>query len=116
MRNQRSSRANADGSLTFFCAIDRGIVFKVARGEDLLANLDAALADAMAKVGEPDLILGCDCILRLLECRERGITAEVGERLARSRVVGFSTYGEQYRGMHINQTFTGIAFGAGAAP
>jgi hypothetical protein len=26
-------------------------------------------------------------------------------------VIGFNTFGEQYRGMHINQTFTGIAFG-----
>jgi hypothetical protein len=25
--------------------------------------------------------------------------------------VGFGTYGEQYRSMHLNQTFTGIAFG-----
>jgi hypothetical protein len=26
-------------------------------------------------------------------------------------VVGFSTYGEQYRSMHVNQTFTGVAIG-----
>jgi hypothetical protein len=104
-------RANPDDSLSFFCAIDRGIVFRIARGEDLLTNLDSALRDAAQKVGEVALILGCDCILRLLECRERGITGSVGQRLAQSRVIGFSTFGEQYRGMHINQTFTGIAFG-----
>lgn len=104
-------RANPDGSLSFFCAIDRGIVFKVAHGEDLLANLDTALVDAGTQVGEVALTLGCDCILRRLECRERGITEQVGQRLAHSRVIGFSTFGEQYRGMHINQTFTGIAFG-----
>jgi hypothetical protein len=34
--------------------------------------------------------------------------------LAGCRVVGFSTYGEQFRGMHVNQTLTGIAFGDGA--
>ncbi len=109
-------RANADDSLSFFCAIDRGIVFKIARGEDLLANLDSALTEAADKVGEVALILGCDCILRLLECRERGITDAVGQRLAQSRVIGFSTFGEQYRGMHINQTFTGIAFGRRPLP
>jgi hypothetical protein len=27
-------------------------------------------------------------------------------------VVGFSTYGEQYNGIHVNQTFTGVAIGS----
>jgi len=26
-------------------------------------------------------------------------------------VIGFNTYGEQFNGMHINQTFTGVAIG-----
>ena len=29
--------------------------------------------------------------------------------LAKNRVVGFSTYGEQFNGMHVNQTMTGVA-------
>ena len=29
--------------------------------------------------------------------------------LERNRVVGFSTYGEQFNGMHVNQTMTGVA-------
>ena len=28
-------------------------------------------------------------------------------------MIGFSTYGEQYHAMHINQTFTGVAIGTG---
>ena len=28
-------------------------------------------------------------------------------------MVGFSTYGEQFGAMHVNQTFTGIAIGRG---
>jgi hypothetical protein len=108
-------RVNPDGSLSFFCAIDRGLVFKVARGEDLVANLDEAMADIRTRIGEPAFILGFDCILRLLEIRERQLTAVVGERLARNRVVGFNTFGEQYCGMHLNQTLTGIAFGQSGA-
>ncbi|WP_398313638.1 FIST N-terminal domain-containing protein [Zoogloea sp.] len=104
-------RVNGDGSLSFFCAIDRGIVFRMAHGEDILSNLDTALKEAAGKIGEVELILGCDCILRLLECRARNIVDAVSARLAASRVIGFNTFGEQYRGMHINQTFTGIAFG-----
>lgn len=104
-------RANPDGSLTFFCAIDRGIVLKIARGEDLAGNLDATLAEVWAHVGEPALILGCDCVLRRLECRRRDIVTPVNALLTANRVIGFSTFGEQFQGLHINQTFTGICFG-----
>ncbi len=83
----------------------------MAHGEDILSNLDTALKEAAGKIGEVELILGCDCILRLLECRARNIVDAVSARLVASRVIGFNTFGEQYRGMHINQTFTGIAFG-----
>jgi hypothetical protein len=31
--------------------------------------------------------------------------------LRRQRVIGFNSYGEQFNGMHINQTFTGVAIG-----
>ena len=36
--------------------------------------------------------------------------------LRQARVVGFNTYGEQHHGMHVNQTFTGVAFGALPTP
>ena len=34
-----------------------------------------------------------------------------GQILAENNVVGFSSYGEQFAGMHANQTFTGVAIG-----
>lgn len=103
--------ANPDRSLTFYCAIDRGIVLKIARGDDLAGNLRASLERTQAEIGPPALILGCDCVLRQLECHRTGVSDEVGRLLKKNRVIGFNTFGEQYRGMHINQTFTGIAFG-----
>lgn len=107
-------RVNPDGSLTFFCAIDEGIVFRVAKGVGLVENLRDTLSEVRTRIGEPRLILGCDCILRNLEARRSGLRDTLGELLAGCRVVGFSTYGEQFRGMHVNQTLTGIAFGDGA--
>ena len=106
-------KMNADGSLTFYCAIDEGIVFKVAKGVDMIDNLAAALDNVTQRIGPPSLILGCDCILRHLESKQRGIRERIGALLAGCNVVGFSTYGEQYCGMHINQTFTGVAIGKG---
>lgn len=103
-------KVNPDGSLSFFCAIDEGIVFRVAEGVGMLENLEATMASIRQKIGKPRLILACDCILRNLEAERRGWKQRVGEVLADCNVVGFSTYGEQFRGMHVNQTLTGIAF------
>ncbi len=104
-------KVNPDGSLTFYCAIDEGIVFRVASGIDLIDNLESSLEQVAARVGPPALILGCDCVLRQLESRQRQIRDRVGALLAKHHALGFSTYGEQYCGLHINQTFTGIAIG-----
>lgn len=106
-------QVNPDGSLTFFCAIDEGIVFRLARGLDMVENLEKMLTDVRQQIGPPALALGCDCILRHIEAKENHLRERIGILLAESNVVGFSTYGEQYHGMHINQTFTGIAIGRG---
>ncbi len=106
-------KINSDGSLRFFCAIEEGVVLRVANGIDMLDNLTSALEVVAQRIGEPALIIGCDCILRHLEARAQGRLDHVGRLLSQSNVVGFSTYGEQYRGLHVNQTFTGIAIGSG---
>ena len=79
---------------------------------DLLAE---AFAAVVAQIGRPELVLGCDCILRYLELDQRASRAAVDALLADHNVVGFATYGEQYNAMHVNQTFTGVAIGAGRA-
>lgn len=104
-------KVNDDGSLSFFCAIDTGIVLTVARGVDLVDNLEATFAELRAEIGEPAIVLGCDCVLRYIETGQRGLIERVGDVMAANNVVGFSTYGEQYNAMHVNQTFTGVAIG-----
>ncbi len=106
-------KVNDDGSLTFFCAIDEGIVLTVARGVDLAENLRAQFAQLEADVGRPALVIGFDCILRALELDEKNIRNEVGRLMSGHNVIGFSTYGEQFHAMHVNQTFTGVAIGYG---
>lgn len=104
-------RVNADGSLQFFCAIDEGIVLTIAKGVDIVANLQQAFEQVHATIGPPQLVLGCDCVLRRLETERDGIKEKVGEIFASNNVIGFATYGEQINSMHVNQTFTGIAIG-----
>lgn len=105
-------KANPDGSLNFYCAIEEGVILRVARSGDILANLAAAFAGIRAEIGPPLLTLGCDCILRKQEITLKHLQEEVGAELIRNNTVGFNTYGEQYGGVHINQTLTGIAIGA----
>ena len=105
-------KANPDGSLTFYCAIDEGLVFRVAHGENLVENLEQTFARIRSEIGPPDVVFACDCILRNLEISEKGLKDKVSKILDQNHAVGFATYGEQYRGVHINQTLTGIAIGA----
>jgi hypothetical protein len=104
-------KVEEDGSLRFYCGIDEGLVLTVADGDDIAMNLDQALTRVAAELGSVDLILGCDCILRRLEAEQKQKSLEVSQVLKRHGVVGFNTYGEQYRSMHVNQTFTGVAIG-----
>ena len=103
--------AHADGSLTFFCAIELGLVLRVAQARDMVAHLDSSMDSIRAGIGEPDLVISFDCVLRRLEARRKHCEAALGERFRRYRMVGFSTYGEQYAGVHVNHTLTGVAIG-----
>ena len=94
--------------LRFFSAIDEGLVLRVAESQDITRHLDAALGDLSAE-RPPDMIMACDCILRKLDAEQQQQGRAVSEILSRHRVYGFSTYGEQYNGQHVNQTFTGVA-------
>lgn len=107
-------KVNPDGSLTFFCAIDNGLVLTVGRGNELVDNLRRNLASFQDGLPSLKVILGFDCILRRLELQQKGVTTEARSALGAVDFVGFSTYGEQFNGIHVNQTLTGIAIGEGA--
>lgn len=101
-------RVNARGELVFFSAINEGMVLTLAEHRDIVAHLDRGL-DALERDGRPEVILGCDCILRRIEAGRVQKSREVSEVLRKHNVVGFSTYGEQYGSLHVNQTLTGVA-------
>lgn len=104
--------SHPDGSLTFYCAIDHGDVLRLAEGVGLTDTLQTRLEELASEIGPLELVIGCDCILRRLEASRLGLNPRLSELYAQHRVVGFGTYGEQYRGVHVNQTFTGVAIGS----
>lgn len=101
-------RVNEHGELVFFSAINEGMVLTLAEHRDIVENLREGLGKLSAEQ-EPDLILGCDCILRRIAADQRQKTREVSALLSENRVIGFSTYGEQFGALHVNQTLTGVA-------
>ncbi len=106
---------NSDGSLSFFCAIDEGLVFTVARPQDMLRGTQETLEEIAQEIGGIDLVIGFDCVLRRLDAENRQIRHQMDELYRRFGVVGFHSYGEQFNAMHLNQTLTGIAFGKAAS-
>ncbi|WAG76662.1 FIST C-terminal domain-containing protein [Metapseudomonas furukawaii] len=105
-------RVHADLSLSFYCAVENGIVLSAMRPGPLVPNLEALFQRLGERLGPPLITLGCDCFLRRLEIEgDPETVALTSAVLRRHRVIGFNSYGEQFNGMHINQTFTGVAIG-----
>lgn len=98
------------GALSFLSAIDMGLLLTLGRGQEILRTLHEEL-DVKSSLGKlPDFILGFDCFLRKLEIDQKDLTGSASEILREHRVLGFNTYGEQHCGVHVNQTFVGVAF------
>lgn len=104
-------KSNPDGSLTFFCAIEEGVVLRVAKGVDLSQSTEEVFDRLREEMGPPQLVLACDCILRKIAAEKGADADRISRLLQKNNVVGFNTYGEQFRGVHINQTLVGVAIG-----
>ncbi|BCX68618.1 nitric oxide-sensing protein NosP [Pseudomonas izuensis] len=106
-------QAHSDQSLSFYCAVENGIVLTAMTPGPLLPNLQSLFTGLQERLGDLLLTIGCDCFLRRLELEDNGSLEQIGSFLREQRVMGFNTYGEQFNGTHINQTFTGVAIARG---
>lgn len=102
-------RVNKDfNSLSFYCAVDIGIVLN----EVDLIDINVPLANKLERIrnslGAPHLVMGCDCFLRRLEVVCKSSMDETREIQQTYNLVGFNAYGEHINGLHLNQTFTGV--------
>lgn len=94
-----------DGSLKLLSAVESGTLLTIGRPESLTEGLRQRMQD----IGPADLVLGFDCILRRLAIKEAGEEATLARLCQEFRIAGFNTYGEQHSGIHVNQTFVGLA-------
>jgi len=99
-----------DDGLWFLSAIDDGLVLTLGRGTEILKTLEQELEHCCRQDGRPDFVIGFDCYLRRLEIEQNDLVGSVSRILSANRVFGFNTYGEQHLGVHVNQTFVGVAF------
>ena len=102
---------NPDDSLSFYCAIEEGMVVDVCSRGDLLGALDADLQGVPRQPAA--FLLGANCVLRALETTAADRHEEVGAAFRRHarHMIGFDTYGEQLNGLHINHTLVALSLG-----
>ena len=76
----------------------------------------ARYADAIKDRYDDEALRGLAAGGALLVVLSDSTLEQIGGFLRDQRVMGFNTSGEQFNGMHINQTFTGVAIARGRAP
>ena len=101
-----------NGAMRFYCAVDEGMIIHIGHQSDLYDNLHKAISDVSEQVGGIELLISCDCLLRNIEARQKNLMPALSDLFIKNNAIGFSTFGEQLDGIHINQTFTGIAIGS----
>lgn len=108
-------KVNDDASITFYCAIEEGMVLDIGGHEDMKNALSTGLGELREKIGKADFVLGFNCILRALEAQKNDAHDGLGEVMREHcrAMIGFDTYGEQLNGLHINQTLVAVAIVAG---
>lgn len=101
-------QVNPDGSLSLFCAIEEGLVLTIGKSGDITDNLTGMVQNVLEKSRGNDFAIFCDCILRRQEVFHKGLQEKMNDVFSPLNMIGFSTYGEQYNAIHVNQTLTGV--------
>ena len=100
-----------DDSIYFACAIDEGIPLTIGKSKGLLKGLKEDVTMIKNRFKNIELTLGCDCAYRQLEVSALDIKEEVSTELEKLNFIGFSTFGEQFNSVHVNQTLTCVVIG-----
>lgn len=105
-------RCYDDGTLEFACAMEPGIVATVARPGDFMVRLREMFDGLNAAIGMPELVIGFECAARTAYMEQQALTAGVEDLFRQHAVVGFSTLGEQFNTIHVNNSFTCLGIAA----
>lgn len=95
-----------EGGLQLMSGIETGNILTLGHAVDMTRGFAEAL-EALPR--PPLMVLGFDCVLRRLSLERAGMIGQMSCLFEQYNVAGFNTYGEQHNGMHVNQTFVGMA-------
>lgn len=95
-------------SLSFYCAVDKGIVLNEVSLVDINKPLLDKLHTIRNSLGSPHMVMGCDCFLRRIASVSSGVFYKTQAIQSEFNLVGFNAFGEHINGLHLNQTFTGV--------
>ncbi|MET0792270.1 MAG: FIST N-terminal domain-containing protein [Polyangiaceae bacterium] len=99
----------ADFGLVFFSGLEVGQVLSVGDGIDEVQALQRGFDAVRDKIGTPQVILGCDGTRYRSGVERDDTDARLSALMARNAVAGFSSYGQQYNALYVNQTFSAVA-------
>ncbi len=101
----------ADGSMRLGASIETGMVVDIGRHRPMVASLAEELKALTDELGDDTFLLANNCVFRSLEAKATGHEGELGRLIgaATAASVGFDTYGEQFNGLHVNQTLVALA-------
>ena len=103
-------RILADGSLQCACAIDEGVVFRVATQVDYVEQLRQAFRRMQQDLGGPLMVLGFECAARRQIVEQYQLQEAVYRQFEAYNVWGFSCMGEQANSLNMNNSFNCLAF------
>jgi hypothetical protein len=99
-----------DGSLRSACAIDEGVVFRVAAQVDYIKQMEGALSNIQDDLGSPLLVLAFECAARKQMVEQYSLEEQVSQLFTEFNVWGFSCMGEQSNSLNMNNSFNCLAF------
>ncbi len=100
-----------NNSLTFHCAIEEGMILNLCTHQNMTQRFQQALKDITVTGNKIQLMLLFNCTLRCVEAESTGVIQQHACEIAAisNHTFGFDTYGEQWNGLHINQTLVALA-------
>ena len=100
-----------DNALIFYCAIEEGMILNFCARQNMLEQLKHVVDELVETSGKASLMLIFNCVLRRLESESIDITQHLAAKLNASsdHIIGFDSYGEQWQGLHVNQTMVALA-------
>ncbi|NLK22195.1 MAG: hypothetical protein GX308_09035 [Epulopiscium sp.] len=105
-------KINSDDSIQFYCQVLTNSILEILKPLDPVEVINETSRELMKNVPNLKGIIAINCILRRLQFEEQKIGEQVMAPLSNlAPLVGFSSYGEQLNGKHLNQTLVLLGLG-----